>query len=40
MKKKQQKAILEFDNHFPNGIFVALPKPNQPHIKIISILLY
>ena len=34
MGKEQQKVILEFDDHFPNGIFVASPKPNQPHIRI------
>ena len=34
MSKEQEKAILEFDDHFPNGIFVAPPKDNQPHIRI------
>ena len=34
MSKEQEKAILEFDDHFSNGIFVAPPKPNAPHIRI------
>ena len=34
MSEEDKKALLEFDDYFPYGIYVVPSKPNQPDIRI------